>query len=288
MAAVGHPGWQRRQLLYKDDKGFMLKNSIIIAVKDIRAAVMRYPLVAMLGWQDVRQRYRRSTLGPFWLTISMGVMIGTIGVVFSQIFNTPTQEYYPFLAIGIILWGYMSSIVTDGCVGFISAESIVKQLPLPLFVHIERMLWRNTLILLHNIVIFPLVLYATGNSFGLTTFLVIPGFFLLILNLAWVSLILAVLCSRYRDLPQIVGSILQIIFYLTPIMWMPTLLPDRVGVNILYFNPIFHLLEIVRAPLLGKLPVVDSWIFSIFLAAFGWIVSLLVYGRYKRRIAYWI
>ena len=276
------------QLIQKSNKNFVQENSLKVALKDIRAAIARYPLVAMLGWQDVRQRYRRSSLGPFWLTISMGVMIGTIGVVFGQIFNTPMQEYLPFLTIGIMLWGFISSVITDGCAGFISAEGIIKQLPIPLFVHIQRMLWRNTLILCHNIIIFPLAFYATGNSLSLTAFLSIPGFFLLLLNLAWAGLILAVLCARYRDLPQIVGSVLQVAFYLTPIMWMPALLPSRVGLSILYVNPIFHLLEIVRAPLLGKLPTIYSWIFSVALAVFGWVVAIVIYGRYKRRIAYWL
>src|SRR5690606_38293826 len=102
-------------------------------LKDISAAIREYSLVGMLGWQDVRQRYRRSVLGPFWLTISMGIMIFTIGVVFGHIFKTPMQEFLPFLAIGLILWGFISSVITEGCMGFIAAEGIIKQLPIPLF-----------------------------------------------------------------------------------------------------------------------------------------------------------
>src|SRR5438445_6358042 len=95
----------------------MPKSFAAVAIADITAAVKRYPLVGMLGWQDVRQRYRRSALGPFWLTISMGVMIGTIGLVFGQIFNSPMREFLPFLAIGMILWTFISSVVTEGCAG---------------------------------------------------------------------------------------------------------------------------------------------------------------------------
>lgn len=266
----------------------MNETQIGIALKDIGAGLSRLPLVATLGWQDIRQRYRRSSLGPFWITISMGVMIGTIGLVFGQILNTPIHEYFPFLTAGIILWGYISAVVTDGCSGFISAEGIIKQLPIPLFVHIERMIWRNTLILFHNIVIFPLVFFALGRSFSWTVFLVIPGFFLLVVNLAWVALVLAILCARYRDLPQIVGSVLQVAFYVTPIMWSPALMPNRFGINLLNLNPVFHLLEIVRSPLLGNLPGVENWVCSIAFAVLGWFFTLAIYGRYKRRIAYWL
>jgi len=218
----------------------------------------------------------------------MGVMIGTIGVVFGQIFNSPLTEYLPFLAVGLILWGFISSIVTEGCTGFIAAEGIIKQLPIPLFVHILRMIWRNVLILGHNIVIFPIVLLVFGKSLSLTAFISIPGFFLMVVNLTWVALILGVLCTRYRDLPQLVGSILQVIFYLTPIMWMPNLLPQRTGLYLLNLNPAYHLLEIVRSPLLGQLPAAMSWKVSLALAVIGWIMTLAVYGRYKRRIAYWL
>ncbi|WP_227869570.1 ABC transporter permease [Undibacterium parvum] len=262
--------------------------SLTIALSDITAAVRRYPLVGMLGWQDVRQRYRRSALGPFWLTISMAIMIGTMGVVFGQIFKAPLTEFLPFLAAGTILWSFISAIVSEGCTGFIAAEGIVKQLPIPLFVHILRMIWRNVLILGHNIVIFPLVLLAVGKPVGLVALISIPGFILLLINLTWVALILSVICARYRDLPQIIGSVIQVVFYLTPIMWMPHLLPDRAGLYLLDLNPVFHLLEIVRSPLLGQFPTWTNWVVSLALALFGWVIALTIYGHYKRRIAYWL
>ena len=251
-------------------------------------ATRRYSLIGMLGWQDVRQRYRRSALGPFWLTITMGVMIGTIGVVFGQIFNSPMAEFLPFLAAGMIFWGFISSVITDGCTGFIAAESIIKQLPIPLFVHILRMIWRNLLIMAHNIVIIPLVFLAVGKSVSWMAFISIPGLFLLVANLTWIALTLAIICTRYRDMPQIVGSILQILFYLTPIMWMPNLLPKRAGLYLLDLNPAYHLLEIVRAPLLGQLPTLMNWEVSLGFALVGWGLAIAVYGRYKQRIAYWL
>lgn len=266
----------------------MRNGSAIIVLSDITAAIRRYHLVGMLGWQDVRQRYRRSALGPFWLTISMGVMIGTIGIVFGQIFKSPMTEFLPFLAAGMILWSFISSVISEGCTGFIAAEKIIKQLSIPLFVHILRMIWRNILILAHNIVIFPLVLLAVGKPLSWTALISIPGLLLVIVNLSWIALILGVICTRYRDLPQIVGSILQILFYLTPIMWMPNLLPEHAGLYLLDLNPVYHLLEVIRSPLLGQLPTATNWTVSLTLAFAGWVMALVVYGRYKRRIAYWL
>ncbi|MFT0171983.1 ABC transporter permease [Paraburkholderia mimosarum] len=265
-----------------------MKHSSAVAFSDISAAIRRFPLVGMLGWQDVRQRYRRSALGPLWLTISMGVLIGTIGVVFGTIFKTPLKQFLPFLSIGIIFWSFISTVITESCSGFIAAEGIIKQLPIPLFVHILRMMWRNILILGHNLVIFPLVLLAVATLPQPTVFLAIPGFVLLILNLAWLGLLLALVCTRFRDLAQIVTSALQVVFYLTPIVWAPKTLTSPYAAYLLNLNPIYHLIEIVRAPLLGELPTVLNWTCTGGMAILGWAITLLVYGRYKRRIAYWL
>lgn len=266
----------------------MTNKSTISGLKDVLSGFGRYPLVLMLGWQDVLQRYRRSALGPFWLTISMGVMIASIGFVFGQIFNAPMGEFLPFLAVGLILWGFILTVITDGCTGFISAEQIIKQVPMPLFVHILRIIWRNMLIFFHNMIIFPITLVVFDRSLEPGSVLAICGLLLLTINLAWISLLLGVLCARYRDLPQMVASVLQVLFYLTPIIWMPSLLPDRAGIYLLDLNPVYHLLAIVREPLLGGMPTALNWQVSLGMAVLGWIMTISFYSKYKRRIAYWL
>lgn len=266
----------------------MQNNSFMIGYLDVVAAAKRHALIMLLAWQDIQQRYRRSALGPFWLTLSMSVMIGAIGLVFSQVFKTPTQDFLPFIAIGIILWTFISNVIIEGCTGFIVAENIIKQLPIPLFVHILRMVWRNVLILAHNIVIFPIVLIIVGKPVGLVALLSIPGFILATINLIWVALILATICARYRDMPQMVASLIQVTFYLTPIIWMPKTISAHVNSYLLDLNPVYHLLEIMRAPLLGELPTATNWLVSLAMAVIGSILALAFYGNYRRRIAYWL
>ena len=255
---------------------------------EILSALKQSSLVVTLGWHDIRGRYRRSAIGPFWLTISMGVMIASIGLVFGQFFKTPMDEYLPFLAAGIILWAFITGAINEGCTGFIEAEGMIKQLPIPLFVHILRVVWRNLLILAHNILILPLVLLVMGKGIGLEALLAIPGLLLVALCLSWVALLLAMLCARYRDLAQIVASVLQVAFYLTPIIWMPSLLPDRMGATFLQLNPFYHLLELIRAPLLGVVPSLTSWLVVLVIAIVGWGLTLLVFSRLRHRVAYWL
>ena len=265
-----------------------LVQNIAIAGKDIGAGLARYEQVGVLGWQDVRQRYRRSALGPFWLTVSMAILIGTVGLVFSQVYRVSTREFLPFLACGMILWGFISATVSEACHSFIGAEGIIKQLPIPLFVHVLRVIWRNIIILAHNFVIFPIVLVSFSLGVNESIFFVIPGFILLLINLAWVSLALGIVCARYRDLPQMVSSALQILIFLTPIMWMPNSLSERMGFYLVQLNPLFHLLDVVRAPLLGQSPELVSWAVVTAIAIVGWLGTLQMYARYKNRIVFWL
>ncbi|MDB2536655.1 ABC transporter permease [Alphaproteobacteria bacterium] len=255
---------------------------------EISQAFGRYRVVYLLGWQDVRNRYRRSILGPFWLTISIGVMISSIGYVFGQIFRIPLDEYIPFLTTGFIFWIFFTGTIAEGCHGFTDAETVIKQLPLPLLVHVLRVLWRNLLIMFHNILILPIVLVAFPNDFGFTVLLAIPGLILTVVCLGGMALTLSILCARYRDLPQIVGSLLQVAFYLTPIVWMPSLLPARANASLLQLNPFYHLLELIRSPILGNVPSVTSWLAVIAMAVIIWVLALLLFYRFRKRIAYWI
>ena len=255
---------------------------------ETRSLAKQVPLIGMLGWQDVKQRYRRSMLGPFWLTISMGVMIGSIGFVFGHIFKSPMREFLPFLTVGLVLWGFVSSVIIEGCSGFTSAEGVIRQLPIPLYVHVARVVWRNTLVMAHNMIILPVILLAVGKPITWIAFESAPGFIVVVANVGWMALILAVICARYRDLPQIVASGLQVIYFVTPIIWMPNVLDAREQAYMLIGNPFFHLIEICRAPLLGQESTISNWIVSLAMTFAGWIIALAVYRRYRGQIVYWL
>lgn len=259
-----------------------------LAVSDIRRALCQASLAGTLGWQDVKQRYRRSKLGPFWLTISMAVLIGTIGFVFGSIFQAPLAEFLPFLALGIILWTFISSVINEGCIEFVNAQSVIKQLPLPWFLHSLRVIWRNVMILGHNLVILPILFLVFLKPVSWLALLAIPGLLLVTVNLAWIALLVGIVCTRYRDLAQIVTSVLQIAFYVTPIIWMPSLLSGRASTLFLNSNPFYHLLEVMRAPLLGHAPSLLNWGVCLTLAVIGWGFTIFMFGRYRDRMSYWL
>jgi lipopolysaccharide transport system permease protein len=258
------------------------------AFSDISSALKKHHLATTFSWQDVAQRYRRSRVGAFWLTLNMGVLIGALGLVFGTLFRSPMQEFLPFICVGLIFWSFISTCVSEGCSAFSSAEGIILQVRMPLFIHVLRTLYRNAIILGHNLLIYPLVLLAVGRAPTWGILLALPGFLLVVFNLLWIMLVLAVLCTRYRDMSQVVQNLMQVSLYLTPIMWMPNALPDGASRLLLDLNPFYHLINVVRAPLLGQAPTALNWAACIALAAVGWIVALGFFSRFRHRIPYWL
>lgn len=258
------------------------------AIADISDALTAYRIALIFGWQDVAQRYRRSRLGAFWLTINMAVYIGALGMIFGTLFRSNIPEYLPHICAGIIVWGLISTSLSDGCATFSGASGIILQVRLPLFTHVLRTLWKNIIVFSHNILIFPVLYLILGKSFNFYALLVIPGLFIVCLNLAWAMLILATLCCRFRDMTQIVTNILQICFYVTPIIWTVKILPETASRLIFEMNPFYHFLQLIRAPLFGEPPAIASWLFAISMAIIGWLFALIFFGKYRWRIPYWL
>ena len=186
------------------------------------------------------------------------------------------------------MWTFMSTVVTEGCTAFTSVEGMIRQMPIPFFVYVLRMYWRNTIIFGHNLIIYPFVCLILGKGIGWTALWAIPGFVLVSLNLLWIAVCCAVFCTRFRDVTQIIASLVQVAFYISPIIWMPSALPARAANMILEPNPIYHLLAVIRDPILGVTPTLLNWSVTIGMACAGWLFALWLLGRARHRIAYWL
>jgi len=257
------------------------------AADDILAGALAWQSWGMLGWHDIRQRYRRSTLGPFWITITMGVTIGSIGLIFGTLLGQSMHEFLPFVAAGNIVWALLSTLITDGCVTFVNSEHVIRQIKLPYSMQIFRMVWRNLIIFAHNIWVFvaTIALFAVWPTY--MVFLAIPGLLLVLVNGVWLALLLALFCARFRDIPLIVTSALQLLYLATPIIWLPHSLRGQ-HTYVYQYNPLYHLLELVRAPLLGHSPTLANWGVGLGLALCGWALTFVMFARYRWRIPYWI
>jgi ABC-type polysaccharide/polyol phosphate export permease len=258
------------------------------ALKDISDAFKNYHLFMTLGWQDVATRYRRSRVGAFWLTINMIVMISVLGAVFGTLFRAPIDQFLPSLTIGIIVWGLITGLINEGCVSFISAQDTILQVRMPLFTHLLRVVWRNMIITGHNLLILPILFIVFGKPLGPVAILSLFGLLLLIINACWMILIFSIICTRFRDLTQIIQNAMQVLFYATPIIWSVEMLQQRFALVFLNMNPFYHLLSVVREPLLGATPSATNWLVAIFMAVVGWAFALFFFNRYRKRIPYWL
>lgn len=264
----------------------LTRQNLTKALNDIHAGWQRRGLWSTMGLQDIRGRYRRSVIGPFWLTLSMGIMVAALGFLYGAIFGQDLREYLPYLAAGFVCWGLISSLALDGTRAFIANEGLIKQLTAPLSIHVYTIVWSNLIVFLHNVWIYFLVALWFGKVPDWPMLLMIPALAILLFNGVWVALLLGLLSARFRDIPQIVASIVQVMFFLTPVIWTPEMLPGRA--LILDLNPFYYFIELVRAPLLGQVPSAQIFLGIAVITVTGWICAIIFYTIYRWRLAYWV
>lgn len=255
-------------------------------LSDLAIGFTRAALWWHLAVHDIRLRFRRSMLGPFWLSISMGITVGVLGMVFGQLWNKSLESFVPYLAAGFVFWGLLTSTIVEACTGFESAEGFIRNVPMPLSVHFFRVVGRNLLVWAHNMVILILVAAIFPPRLTPVLLLFVPGFALFLINVCWLALVCAIISTRYRDFPPIVASLVQVTFFFTPIIWEADQLLGRT--LFVDANPAHHVLQLVRAPLLGEAPALESWLICGGLALAGSALAVALYARAYRRLPFWV
>ena len=262
------------------------------AFADIAQGWQQRPLWGYLGWQDIKQRYRRSLLGPLWISISMGVIALGLGILYSALFRTPIETFLPHVAVGLLIWNFISGCILEGSEVFIANEGLIKFLPAPLTLHIYRLVWRQTLFFLHNLVVWAVLMVIFPHPLGISLLLAIPAFGLLMINGAWVAVLSGIIATRFRDIPPIIASLTQLVFYLTPIVWSVDILKGNEAAleraRLAELNPVLHFLEILREPLLGEPITPRYWAVAGVITVLGWAAALVCLRNYRSRVAYWV
>jgi ABC-type polysaccharide/polyol phosphate export permease len=258
-----------------------------LAWRDIFDGITAWEIWSLLGFSDVRQRYRRSRFGQFWITLSTAIFIGGIGLVYSVLFKWPVHDYIPYLTANMIVWTLISSTVGESTTAFTEAGVYLRQDAMPRTIFVWRLLVRNLITFGHNVVIVPLVFLLFWVAPTVWTFLAIPGLMVMLVALFLISLNLGLLSTRFRDLPQVVTNGLQLLFFVTPIMWRADQMSET-RQEIVTFNPIAALLRLVSEPLLGRAPPLTAYLvafaFILLLAA----LTLPLFARFRARIVYWL
>jgi ABC-type polysaccharide/polyol phosphate export permease len=257
-----------------------------LAIDDIVEGIGSIHVWPALGWQDVKQRYRRSVLGPFWLTISTGVLLSAMGPLYGKLFGQDISSYFLHLAVSFIAWQLFSTYISDACSAFIASEGFIKQVRLPLSVYVLRLVWKNLIIFFHNMLFVVLVVAYFRPPLGFDLLLIPVGLLLFALNALWVGVLLGVISARFRDIPVIIGNVVQVFFFLTPVLWHPAMLGRHAWV--VNLNPFYHFIEIIRTPLVAAPIHVVSWAAVLGITVVGFAAIVPFFARYRARIAYWV
>ena len=267
--------------------------TLAMSWRDLTRGWGQHELWLQLGWQDIKQRYRRSTLGPLWITIATGVMSLALGLLYSMLFQISVAEFLPHVTVGFIVWGFISGCIKDGANVFIENEGLIKQLPSALSVHVYRLVWRQLLFLAHNMVIWLILVVAFRINLGFNVLWFIPGLALLVINGVWVTMLFGIIATRFRDVAPLLEALVQLLFYVTPIVWTTKTLREQGGevaarARIAELNPLYHYLEIVRAPLIGQEVAAYHWWIVLGCTAGGLLITLFAMKQMRFRVPYWV
>jgi ABC-type polysaccharide/polyol phosphate export permease len=258
------------------------------AWKDIVDGLMKSELWGRLGWLDVKRRYQRTALGPFWNSATLTVYTIAVGAVGAGLFHQDFQQYLPYLVSGMIVWTLISMIILESCTLFVTGHALFRNVRFEYSILAYALVWRSFIFFIHNLIVYLVIaLLLQPQLIGFAALLAIPGLFLVLLNGVWVALLFGMFCLRFRDVQPLVQTLIQIFTLVTPIFWSANNLVGLRRFIFVQLNPIYHLIEIVRAPLLGAVPSRTSFAAALAISAMGWCLAFLVFRFFRRRISYW-
>lgn len=259
------------------------------AYDDIVRGFRRWRIWGRLGWQEVKRRYRRTVLGPFWGAISIGAFVLVLGSIGSGLFHNPTADYLPFLAAGMVVWVMLSTMITEGCRLFIDGGHLYRQMRFDYSILAYALVWRTLIGFAHNFIVYVVcaLIAAPALLLAPTLLLAAAGLALIAINGVWLSLLLGMFCLRFRDVEQFVTSVLQLALFATPVFWSPAVFQGDWQLLMVRLNPLYYFIEIVRAPLLGSVPTGKIYLYAIIITLVGWTMTYWAFRHFRARIAYW-
>lgn len=257
-----------------------------LAFDDLQEAASRWQLWVTMGMQDLKRRYRRSFLGPLWLTLSLAILVAALSVLYGGLMNVSSERYIPHVALGFVAWQFIQGIVSDSCNVFTRHKSWISNIKIPLSLFVFKMIWQHLIIMAHNALVYIGVAVIFGIFAGAAGLLIVPALGLVIVNAIWVGLLFGTLCTRFRDISQVVSSLMRVAFFVTPIIWIP----DQLGARAYFalFNPFTYFVELIRGPLLGQVPAAHTWALALAVTVVGWTITGLVFARFRSRVPYWV
>jgi homopolymeric O-antigen transport system permease protein len=279
VSAIANPELKQFKHISADD-GFLLN--------ELRASIALKTVWYNLAINDLRSRYRRTRLGPWWLVIGLGITMSSMSLLWSTIFGLPWREFVPFMLTGLVTWNWIAGSITGAC-NIYSGEysGLLKTMPLPPLVHAMRFVMVNFLVHLHNMVIPIAALVITGTVPSASIIFWLPvSTMLVMLNAVSVGVYFGIVGARVRDFSQLVAAVMAPMMLLTPVMWKAEMLKGHQ--YLVNLNPFSYFITMVRAPLLGESVPIADLVVVLLLTLINVGLALFCYRRYRKVMIYWL
>lgn len=260
--------------------------SLAASLHDWRRAFKLASLWYNLALEDLRDRYRKTVLGTIWTVLSFALFVAVYILVFGQRVAATKPEFALFVTLGFGLWSYINAVTVDACNAFLHSRAWLLGTAIPYPVFLLQAVLRNCLIFALILVVMALALIWKPTPWSAAAWFAIPGLLAYLLTSVWLAAILAPLCARYRDLQHAIQTGMRLLFFLTPVLWMPG--GNRALGALAQWNPVTSFIEIVRAPLLYNRVPLDSWAIVLVINAIGLLLGVIVYAHTRKRVAYWV
>ena len=239
-------------------------------------------------WMKFGLKYRKTTLGPIWLVVSPALFVIFLGYLFSKVNGSNLDVFVPHLAVGYITWTLLTGFVNGGATVFLRRRSEILQGQMRLTDLVLSEIFANFLQYLHQIIVILAVFIYFRIMPQPSALIALVGVGFILLNGFWLTLFLGIVGARYRDLVEIITAIMRLAFFITPIIWIPKDGAGGVLGAFLVLNPFYHILELVRAPLLGTPIALTTWLVVGGITLIGFLMTSILYKQSARLVPLWV
>jgi ABC-type polysaccharide/polyol phosphate export permease len=261
-------------------------NHLVAGIQDLVNGLRKSNVALFFAWGDTKSRYRRSGLGPIWIVLSTAVSVAGLGYLWSLLLKDDPAKLVPSLTVGLVIWQFIAGCVTEAPALFLRNAHFIRNMEIPYSLFLLQLLAKQLINLAHNSIVVIVVMFVLHPNLDRTQFLIIPNLLLVIGNLAWVAILIAVFNSRFRDIEQIIGAVMPLLFFLSPVIYRPSQL--ELGQWMVWLNPFSYFITLIRDPIMGHAPPAFVYLVTLSSLGIGGIFALYQLGKVRGKIPFWL
>lgn len=258
------------------------------AASDLRAGLYMWRTWTYLAFETIKNQYRRTVLGPWWITLQTVAFVLGLAAIFSQILNADIKTFLPYVAVGLLVFNLLSGLTRAASTVFTGAADSMKSTRQPLSNLVLKAVAVELIQFGHNALIFVAFVAIGLVPLSLKMLIAVPVLGLIVANGVALGFWLGTAVARFRDVDPLVGSILQILVFFTPVFYRLEDLDRGSRGALLGWNPFLYLLESVRQPLLDAPLQGRYFVGTAIVTAVNVLLAGLIFVRHRSRLPYWV